>query len=374
MLPETYPNQIVLAKDELLDSGNAPLIVIPHGGPASYDRLEFDWLSQYFASRGYVVLQPQFRGSGGFGSDFPFAPPGTPPGGPIGPIVQESETADGIPDIDQFTQEGRRYNSEPDRLSWLFGAYFFREDLSAFTNNYDSLTPGNPQAGYAWQQQDNDAWALFGSLGYEISDRWRIQGGLRYSDDHKDFAAARPEPVFQTPTLEPITLTTDDSFVTWDISATYFLNEEMNIYGRVATGARAPSIQGRILFAGAFDFGMNPATDGVTVADTEKILSFEVGIKTELLQRRLRFNFDVYTWETNDQQLTIIGGATNTAELINADKVDGWGFETDIAYAPTPRWLATFGLSYNKTEINDPSLTVSGCAICTVTDPVAQVS
>ncbi|TNF77115.1 MAG: TonB-dependent receptor, partial [Acidobacteria bacterium] len=337
-------------------------------------KLDYDFGNMTLVSvTGFETLDMFSRGDidGGFGSDNPFAPPGTLPGGPIGPIPQESETADGIPDLDQFTQEFRLFNSEPDRLSWLFGLYFFKEDLSAFTNNYDSLTPGNPQAGFATQEQETDAWALFGSLSYDISDRWRIQGGIRYSDDKKDFAAERPEPVFQTPTLEPITVSTDDSFVTWDVSATYFLSEEVNIFGRVATGARAPSIQGRILFFPDFDFGQNPDNDGVTVADTEQILSLEAGVKTELLDRTLRFNLTGYIWETDDQQLTIIGGAANVAELVNADKVDGWGFETDIEWAPTPRWLSTFGLSYNNTEIKDDRLTVTGCALCTITDPVA---
>jgi dipeptidyl aminopeptidase/acylaminoacyl peptidase len=45
----------------------SPLIVIPHGGPEAYDAVGFDWLAQYFASRGYLVLQPNFRGSYGFG-------------------------------------------------------------------------------------------------------------------------------------------------------------------------------------------------------------------------------------------------------------------------------------------------------------------
>jgi dienelactone hydrolase len=45
-----------------------PLIVMPHGGPESHDTLGFDYFAQYFASRGYVFLQPQFRGSDGFGS------------------------------------------------------------------------------------------------------------------------------------------------------------------------------------------------------------------------------------------------------------------------------------------------------------------
>lgn len=48
---------------------NLPLLVMPHGGPAAHDRLQFDWWSQYFAARGYAILQPNFRGSDGFGAD-----------------------------------------------------------------------------------------------------------------------------------------------------------------------------------------------------------------------------------------------------------------------------------------------------------------
>ena len=46
---------------------NLPLVVMPHGGPESRDEPGFDWLAQFLASRGYAVLQPQFRGSSGFG-------------------------------------------------------------------------------------------------------------------------------------------------------------------------------------------------------------------------------------------------------------------------------------------------------------------
>lgn len=47
-----------------------PLIVLPHGGPAAHDDPGFDWWAQYLATRGYVVLQPQFRGSTGYGEAF----------------------------------------------------------------------------------------------------------------------------------------------------------------------------------------------------------------------------------------------------------------------------------------------------------------
>jgi dipeptidyl aminopeptidase/acylaminoacyl peptidase len=46
---------------------NLPLIALPHGGPAARDEAGFDWWAQALASRGYAVLQPQFRGSDGFG-------------------------------------------------------------------------------------------------------------------------------------------------------------------------------------------------------------------------------------------------------------------------------------------------------------------
>ncbi len=47
---------------------NLPAIVMPHGGPGSRDEWGFDWLAQYFAARGYAVLQPNFRGSAGYGA------------------------------------------------------------------------------------------------------------------------------------------------------------------------------------------------------------------------------------------------------------------------------------------------------------------
>jgi dipeptidyl aminopeptidase/acylaminoacyl peptidase len=47
-----------------------PLIVMPHGGPFIRDRWQYDGWVQFLANRGYAVLQPNFRGSTGFGKDF----------------------------------------------------------------------------------------------------------------------------------------------------------------------------------------------------------------------------------------------------------------------------------------------------------------
>ncbi|WP_162434519.1 alpha/beta hydrolase family protein [Pseudoxanthomonas koreensis] len=52
------------------DARGLPGIVLPHGGPSARDEWGFDWLAQFLAHRGYAVLQPNYRGSAGFGDDW----------------------------------------------------------------------------------------------------------------------------------------------------------------------------------------------------------------------------------------------------------------------------------------------------------------
>jgi iron complex outermembrane receptor protein len=162
----------------------------------------------------------------------------------------------------------------------------------------------------------------------------------------------------------------EDSNVSWDLSATYKASSNVNIYGRVATGYRAPSIQGRILFCTDID-GTDPETNCVTTADTETILSVEAGIKTILAENRVRLNLTGYMYDVSDQQVTAVGGVTNTARLLNVDSTKGHGLEADMQWTPTGNWLMTFGASWNPTEFDDPTLRIAPCGGgCTITDPI----
>ena len=74
MKPVTYPGPdgVQIPGYLTLPAGSSgkglPAIVMPHGGPGARDEWGFDWLAQYYAARGFAVLQPNFRGSAGYGS------------------------------------------------------------------------------------------------------------------------------------------------------------------------------------------------------------------------------------------------------------------------------------------------------------------
>lgn len=62
------PTLITIPRNKVSEMKNLPAVVMPHGGPASYDQIDFDFMAQALASQGYMVIKPQFRGSSGFGS------------------------------------------------------------------------------------------------------------------------------------------------------------------------------------------------------------------------------------------------------------------------------------------------------------------
>ena len=133
---------------------------------------------------GYETVDTLSRGDidGGFGASF------APPFGP-GFIPFPAESADGLPDHQQFTQEFRLESNDWGRFDWQAGFYYFYEDITVDSFNYDTLA-GGVQNGYAEQKQENTAWALFVSGEYDVSDNFVLRGGLRYTDDEKEFEAA----------------------------------------------------------------------------------------------------------------------------------------------------------------------------------------
>ncbi len=318
---------------------------------------------------------------GGFGASF--LPPALT--GP-GVIPFTAETQDLVPKLSQFTQEIRLESNGGGPLSYQAGVFFFDERLRIRSDNFSTLgDPFNAPGGVnivVSQRQDSEAFGIFGSLTYDLSDQFSISGGIRYNDDSRDYQVARTQdtqfPAFLQNPLGMVTRSVSDDNITWDISMTYAATDDINLYARVAKGYRAPSIQGRILFPPAT---ATPLEDGVTIGQSETILSWEAGIKSTFLDGRGRFNLNGFYYDLDDAQLTAVGGGVNANRLINADNVRGYGFEMDLDLKPIPELLLSASLSYNNTEIQDSNLTTAACggvrvdtfpnvSLCTPLDPI----
>jgi outer membrane receptor protein involved in Fe transport len=273
-------------------------------------------------------------------------------GNPTGPgvIFFPSDTQDGLDYLHQFTQEIRLASTANSPFFWQVGAYYFGTEYQDTTNPF--FVP--PTA----VRQSNTSFALFGQASYKL-DAWTFTGGIRYTTDGKGMSANGP----LTAPIPKGAVETRGNNISWDASAVYAVDANINLYARAASGFRAPSIQGRNLAFGS----------GYSTARSETVQSFEAGIKSTLFDHTVRLNADVFQYYVHNMQFSAVGGAAvgNSIILLNAKGGEAHGVEADLEWVPGDNWDINLGASWTHTAIRDPNLLVGVCAQCTITDPIA---
>lgn len=293
-----------------------------------------------YSITGYETVNAYSRGDvdGGYGAVF---------AGSMGPgfIPFPSETADGIRDHSQLTQEFRFESKSAGPLNWQAGLYYFDEKYVMDAFAFDSLG-GGTQTGWSATKQTNTSWAGFGSLRYDLSKDINVRAGLRYTQDKKQLSTQALQGTVDT--SNGVASSSDDAKTNWDLSAAYRLSADTNLFGRVATGYRGSSIQPASAFG------------ALTQAGPETITSSEVGVKADLWDRRARTSLSVFNYTVKGQQITAVGGATNSTILLSAAESIGRGLEWNFDALMTERLRLGVAASYNLTKFNDPSLIVAG--------------
>ncbi len=259
-------------------------------------------------------------------------------------------TGDGVDDHYQFTQEFRLSN-QVDRLFYQAGLYYFDEDIDIISTTFHA----DPDYSEIVSQQTTSA-AVFGQIEYALNDAFSIIGGVRYTTDDKDLEVI-PGPGSPAP---PGAISVDDDYFNWDLAFTFDQSDNMSWFGRIANGSRGPVTLGRFGFTSS--------------ADTETSTAVEIGFRSTLLDGRAKWNASAYVFQNDDQQLTATGGVGNVNQLLNADRVNGSGIETELDLLLTENLRLTTNLSYTDTEIDDPGLRDDACGSspqCTWLDPFA---
>ena len=281
----------------------------------------------------------------------PFGPPSTPFNPFASPFVVNVDTG-GDQEVEQITQEIRFASNLDGPFNYQVGAFYFEDDLLSVSQNASVTTPDNFRVGSV-SEIENTTWAVFGQGSYDVSDQLTLTAGVRYTDDEKDAQHERPA----TGPLAPISLGDDE--LSWDVSLAFAVSEDSQVYARVATGFRAPTIQDRL-----------EDDPEVTTADSETIMSYEIGYKA--LFEQVRLNVAAFYYEVDDMQLVAVGGDANTTTLLNADEGVGYGIEFDVDIALTDNMILSGGFGYNKTELKDNELTLPVGPMATSRDPLDE--
>jgi iron complex outermembrane recepter protein len=273
--------------------------------------------------------------------------------------------------LDQWTEELRLASATGDRLKWQVGGlYFDSRDTTDFYQRAYFLTngTGNPN-NWVRLKNANESWALFGQASYEILPDLTLTAGVRQTRDTKETRLLK--------TADTVTgastytgrryVKLSDTEPSWDLSALYQVTPNLGVYGRVAHGFRGPTIQGRSAVFNA-DF---------TTANSETIMSYEVGVKSSLFDNKLRLNVAAFTYTVDDIQLN--GNDSNgNGVLFNAAKAKAYGLEADAEWRPLPNLAISGGVSLLHSEIKDKRVYAQVCAlnnvvVCTVQDPMIKV-
>jgi len=243
-------------------------------------------------------------------------------------------STDNLDKITQFSQEIRIASPEDKPFRYIVGGYYFNQD----SDTRRSIILGQDMRGILssfgvpvslltnltnFGDVKTESIAGFASFTYNLTEQIELQGGARYNHEKKSLVFGQDGiDVLALPTVASFT----DEIVENDFSPTVGLNykpsENMMLYARYARGFKSGGWNADILSSS------NP--DDI-VFDAESINSYEIGMKSELFERRARVNIAVFQLDYQDIQVSRFNNITGNFETANAAKARSRGFELEIA-------------------------------------------
>ena len=262
---------------------------------------------------------------------------------------------------EQFSQEVQLTGDFfGDRLNGILGFYYFFEEGVTFETV--SFSPVVFQSGGEF---DNTSLAFFGQSTFDITDRLNVTAGVRYTDDTKRFTpdtfvtsnnnALVPAPLLgfgvgQVPPSPPSGFLllpaseaeVDFEEVTFLANVSYDVTEDLTTYFTFSQGFKS----------GGFTQRVFPPEAEVPSFEPETVDVFEVGVKSEAFDRRLRINGAVFYTDYEDLQF-VVQDVSVAPVVRNAASATIKGFEIDMTAIPMEGLLIEAGVGFVDAEYDD---------------------
>ena len=274
-------------------------------------------------------------------------------------------------DQDQWSQEFRLSSNGSNRIDWTVGAYAFHQavethgvteygrDASYWLTTVrdpvtNALVPGtNPGLldGYTVLNDsriETDSLAVFGQLTWNITDRLHLTPGLRYTHEKKDGEyvstvsgggpGSAADLTRRLGVARPQAYAADisDGDLSGQAALSYDVSDTVLVYGSFARGYKS----GGINMAGIPNLPDGTPSLTSAVVEPEVVTTWELGLKTQLFDKRVTANLAAYRTDVEDYQANVVdtGPGALRGYLANAEKVEIKGVELDAFARPAP-WI-----------------------------------
>ena len=236
---------------------------------------------------------------------------------------------------DSYSAEARLNSDSSGPLTWVAGLYWNKDDIERVRESLTSVTPTtiNEFTGLS----ANRSYAAYGELQYKFDNGFGVFGGARYTDERKEYESIRLTGPRVAPVVNYTTVGTPgiarQKLATYRVGADYRANDNIFAFASVSTGFKS----------GAFPETPASATLARIPTAPEKVTNYEVGLKTDWLDRRLRFNVTGFVakyrnFQTIQSVPDASGGPGGTRVSTDTGDATIKGIETETIFAPV-KWF-----------------------------------
>ncbi len=270
----------------------------------------------------------------------------------------------------QFSQE-LQLKVAADRLAGVFGLYYLNENVTSHQEAYadDYLRyVGGPLAFTRLIDDDQklDSYAAFGQLTYDLTEKFSVTAGLRYTSETKTYHRSTTSPfggfVFPDDLPAPFDTVDEATFDAWTpmVSASFKPTENTQIYASASRGFKSGGFNGRVNGLADVTQVIDGQLEYVPYFAPETVWTYEAGAKGAFLDGRVNMSLAAFTSDYRDFQARVGGGNTGVTggsfPVVNAGRlrISGIEFEMNVKPAAPVTLFAALGyLDAKYKEFND---------------------
>ena len=246
--------------------------------------------------------------------------------------------------LDKFTQELRLQSPEDRTVEWRAGVFYTREKTNAHQNvNTFDVTTGDPialpvvLADLSMGPAIFTEWAAYGDVTWHVMPRFSLLLGARYINDRTTCMQRGDGLVVGA---SDFTIRGSDKPFTYLFNPSFKVSDDLMVYARIASGFRP----------GGPNVGVPPGLGAPLTFGPDKLVSYELGLKSTVMDRRMTFDVSAFYIDWTQIQLNVVSGGIGF--MGNGGKASSQGLEAAWQYAPVSGLLLSANATWTDAKLD----------------------